>query len=311
MRYEPKTQSFSSTDLNKNHIKDTGIVFPLEKANNQANFASICVRRNGEVKLAHIDYRLANGEISEQSSITYEKGFCAGIVYNTIPEKRVSSVAKLFGQTDEPKKDDSYYITNNGEISKSKLINLVNIFKDYNYEPNLQFIIADNLKLKNINFIQTTSFQQQQQYSKNFFNKFYNYKPIQEEEFLTLTKKQQEQAILELINIQDEPNRTHSLLFYDEEKHEFNTSHDRYMYYFSILEELDYDFISMCESNPLIKIPKEPGSIYPMGLFDLQNFLIDNYQIDQQKIESMSYKQLQEIFKKGQSNGNPSNRTKQ
>ena len=65
--------SFSGTDYDKNP-NNAGIVFPLQKANNQSSFSSIlCHDNNDVVKLVRTEYRNAT---SDENQITYSHGSC-------------------------------------------------------------------------------------------------------------------------------------------------------------------------------------------------------------------------------------------
>ena len=76
-----KNQSFSSTDLKKdpdNH----GIVYSLESGTDKPNFAGIMALDSGVCNLAHMEYRVVNGEVYKD--LTYQQSRCQAIVLNDI-----------------------------------------------------------------------------------------------------------------------------------------------------------------------------------------------------------------------------------
>lgn len=95
-----RQQFFSGTDYNKNPNADTGIIFPLADAKNQANFASIIAHDKGKTFLAHTEYRRATGIIKKDTDkIQYEKGRC--VSYVKVPSTQPSLTEQLFGYEKE------------------------------------------------------------------------------------------------------------------------------------------------------------------------------------------------------------------
>ena len=87
-----KHQSFSSTDLKKdpdNH----GIVYSLESGTEKPNFAGIMAIDSGVCNLAHMEYRVVNGEVYKD--LTYKQSRCHAIVLNDIDNR--SMVEQLLG----------------------------------------------------------------------------------------------------------------------------------------------------------------------------------------------------------------------
>ena len=87
-----KHQSFSSTDLKKdpdNH----GIVYSLESGAEKPNFAGIMAIDSGVCNLAHMEYRVVNGEVYKD--LTYKQSRCHAIVLNDIDNR--SMVEQLLG----------------------------------------------------------------------------------------------------------------------------------------------------------------------------------------------------------------------
>ena len=82
-----KHQSFSGTDLKKdpdNH----GIVYPLESGTDKPNFAGIMAIDSGVCNLAHMEYRVVNGEVYKD--LTYQQSRCQAIVINDIDERSLA-----------------------------------------------------------------------------------------------------------------------------------------------------------------------------------------------------------------------------
>lgn len=87
-----KHQSFSSTDLKKdpdNH----GIVYSLESGTEKPNFAGIMAIDSGVCNLAHMEYRVVNGEVYKD--LTYKQSRCHAIVLNDIDNRSI--VEQLLG----------------------------------------------------------------------------------------------------------------------------------------------------------------------------------------------------------------------
>ena len=82
-----KNQSFSSTDLKKdpdNH----GVVYSLESGIDKPNFAGIIAIDSGTCNLAHMEYRVVNGEVYKD--LTYKQSRCHAIVLNDIDDRSIA-----------------------------------------------------------------------------------------------------------------------------------------------------------------------------------------------------------------------------
>lgn len=82
-----KNQSFSGTDLKKdpdNH----GIVYALESGVDKPNFAGIMAIDSGICNLAHMEYRVVNGEVYKD--LTYQQSRCQAIVINDTDERSLA-----------------------------------------------------------------------------------------------------------------------------------------------------------------------------------------------------------------------------
>lgn len=137
-RHPTGVASFSGTDLKKDHEVDTGIVFPLKTGDKTPSFSSIIY--NNPVKLIHTEYRVATGDVTTEAGIQYQKGRCAtyikaNVVYPSMAEK-------FFGQAPT---NMSYVVDTTAIADLSKI---VKVLTQIVYEPNVQFIKADNVKKK-------------------------------------------------------------------------------------------------------------------------------------------------------------------
>lgn len=137
-RHPTGVASFSGTDLKKDHLKDTGIVFPLQKANETPSFSSIIY--NNPVRMIHSEYRIATGNTEEESGIHYREGRCATYVKGQIEP---ASIAERF--LGIASKDTTHLVTKDPELAK---ISLEDMLSRINYEPNTQFVKKENLKKK-------------------------------------------------------------------------------------------------------------------------------------------------------------------
>ena len=128
-------QYFSSTDLSKN-INKPGIVFPLLKANNQPNFASILIYNsfNKRVDVARTEFRLAN---NVNDDIHYNKNHCITVTnqdnVNEVESRFMDMEDKSILVVDSNKiKTITYHLKQNFHIPKW-------------VEANFDFIDSDNL----------------------------------------------------------------------------------------------------------------------------------------------------------------------
>lgn len=123
-----KHQSFSGTDLCVT-AKDHGVVYPFGTAfNNKPNFAGIMALDSGQCKVAHYEYRIANGTLG--TDISYVKGRCAAIMVND-KESTLSKVEQLFKPAEEP-----FEVKENFSlVSDSSLEVLSNMFLETNFSP--------------------------------------------------------------------------------------------------------------------------------------------------------------------------------
>lgn len=148
---ETNGQTFSGTDLNKNPDKDTGIVFPLANPNNQVSVSSIIDHRNGKVRLAHCEARIAN---QEGDNTVYRKGLAIAVVLddpNLYPPIPVSQ--QLFG-VKSPVKD--YVVTSSKDINiaslnaNKNLSVIIESFRSLDYKADTSFIFSHNVEKKPI-----------------------------------------------------------------------------------------------------------------------------------------------------------------
>ena len=144
-------QAFSGTDLNKDPDKDTGIVFPLANPSNQVSVSSIIDHREGKVRLAHCEARVANQEGDET---VYRKGLALAIVLddpNLYPDIPVSQ--QLFGVQKTTK---DYVVTSDKGLnvmdinSNKNLAVIIESFRNLDYKPDTSFIFEHNLERKPI-----------------------------------------------------------------------------------------------------------------------------------------------------------------
>lgn len=145
-RHPTGVSSFSGTDLKKDHEKDTGIVFPLQSANETPSFSSIIY--NNPVRMIHSEYRIATGNTEEESGINYREGRCGTYVKGKVLS--VSAAEKFLGIT---AKDTTSLVTKDSELSN---ICLEGILAGIHYEPNTQFVKAENVKKKTYSYYKTT-----------------------------------------------------------------------------------------------------------------------------------------------------------
>jgi len=160
-------QSFSGTDLSTNK-KDIGIVFPFESAKeNKPNFAAIVgIDQNNLMKIAHCEYRTANGTINKD--LKYIKHKCTSII--TRDNKKVSDINKIFGDESFVKHYAKYNNTREHEIINQ----LAMIFKNIKFEASTDAIIEDNIKLRKS--FQTTN-------NNKMLNLFSNSPEVSKEEY--------------------------------------------------------------------------------------------------------------------------------
>lgn len=131
-------QSFSVTDLNKKS-SEPGVVFPLSTGIYKPNFAGIMAVQNDVCKIAHFEYRLANGDIKDK--ITYEKGRCITVVYGK--QSELSSVEKIVGV---PQKEDEHLYDNS--YSSHIEQELKNILNRLEFKPSTHSVLPQNLTKK-------------------------------------------------------------------------------------------------------------------------------------------------------------------
>jgi len=142
-RHPGSLSKFSSTDLSKDYLNDIGIVFPLQEATNQANFASIILHKEGITKLARTEFRIANGNVEDDLGITYFHGRC--ISYVKAPDAIPSEVEELFGYKPIVRE---YMLADDCKMD-APFVNVVKEAWDaIDYEPNTEFIKAENIKRK-------------------------------------------------------------------------------------------------------------------------------------------------------------------
>ena len=145
-RHPTGVANFSGTDLRKNHITETGVVFPLASGDNTPSFSSIIY--NHPARLIRTEYRLATGNTNE-AGITYRKGRCIALS-KKIPEVR-SMAENWFMSTENT---DEYAIISNG-ITPNIPQSLLDLINSVTVEPNTQFVNPDNVKQRTYSFERT------------------------------------------------------------------------------------------------------------------------------------------------------------
>ena len=111
-----KNQSFSGTDLKKdpdNH----GIVYALESGVDKPNFAGIMAIDSGVCNLAHMEYRVVNGEVYKD--LTYQQSRCQAIIINDIDERSLAE--QRIGVLHEP-----YYTKQTVALISTRLLEMLN-----------------------------------------------------------------------------------------------------------------------------------------------------------------------------------------
>ena len=141
-----KHQRFSGTDLATNHIAETGIVFPLSSGTRKPNFAGIMAHDASENRVAHFEYRLADGTVNAETgtAITYSKGRC--ISYVQTPKGKVSAIESLLGLIP---KDRSYGTEDNADVYPV-VQEITKLWDTSDFNSMTQFIDPNNVAAKHI-----------------------------------------------------------------------------------------------------------------------------------------------------------------
>lgn len=137
-----RRQGFSGTDLKTDHEHNTGIVFPLAQADIQANFASIMCIDGGTTYLAHSEYRIANGKVSDDKGISYYEGRCCS--YIKVP-KPSQSEAEAFLDLEV---EDLSYMEGRGLEASPLLDKVTELWDSLDYQSNTDFIKEANVSKK-------------------------------------------------------------------------------------------------------------------------------------------------------------------
>jgi hypothetical protein len=137
-RHPSGVGSFSGTDYGKNHIVNTGVVFPLSIANETPSFSSIMY--NNPIKLTRTEYRIATGS-TQAEGIMYRKGRTA-TVYITEPEA-TSQIEQYLGIGVNTDGLNNITLVDNGISSLPTP--LLKLIASVDVEPNTQFIAAENV----------------------------------------------------------------------------------------------------------------------------------------------------------------------
>ena len=129
-------QSFSGTDLDTNP-EEHGVVYPFKSPKDNApNFAGIMAIDSGTCRLAHNEYRIANGELGKD--IKYEEGRCVAIVVEN--DLALSEVNKIFFQPRE------YYIKEkNFTLTEELAVVMSNLYKEWGIKPNTILVRSEHL----------------------------------------------------------------------------------------------------------------------------------------------------------------------
>lgn len=139
------SQSFSGTDLKKDHTTDTGIVFPLSSAeNDKPNFAGIMAHDFNVNHIAHFEYRTVNGTVNAETKtpIKYTKGRC--IAYVKDKPTTISGIEALLGI---PITDPSYKKLNNATFYPL-VERITALWHQSEFLPATQFIDPKNITKK-------------------------------------------------------------------------------------------------------------------------------------------------------------------
>lgn len=142
-RHPGSLSSFSVTDLNKSHITETGIVFPLKEAKNESNFASIILHKDDRTTIAHTEFRIAEGNVDDDLGITYTHGRC--FTYVKAEDSSPSQIEQLLGYKPTVRR---YDVADSCLKTSDLLTSLKAIWDEMNYSPNTQFILPENITKK-------------------------------------------------------------------------------------------------------------------------------------------------------------------
>lgn len=143
--------SFSGTDYSKT-IGDPGVCFPLDEPVNQASFSSIlCHGANDIAKMVRTEYRFAN---FEDGNNVYYHGKCLQYIrgYEYELHESFSPIqAMFFGNTKVTKMSCEDYHMKDGfddTLENTFIEQIVQLFKDCNYEPDTSLVLKENLTTK-------------------------------------------------------------------------------------------------------------------------------------------------------------------
>jgi hypothetical protein len=137
-RHPNGVSSFSGTDLKKDHVKNTGIVFPLKSANETPSFSSIIY--NNPVRLIHTEYRIATGDTDNQEGINYKKGKAVTYIKDDI--STISEAEQFFGK--QPV-DQSYIVSKETEFDSFIIDEYLSTI---DYEIDTRFVKEENVEKK-------------------------------------------------------------------------------------------------------------------------------------------------------------------
>lgn len=148
-------QGFSGTDLCKNHLQETGVVFPLSSGDKKPNFAGIMAHDGGSGywdkstpinNVSNYEYRLVSGAITDDpnSRVTYSKGMC--VAYIREPEVKQTFFKSLFVPTPE----SGYYKTKDIDPADSAdFFNaLAEIWDNLDFTQSTDLVIPSNVTEK-------------------------------------------------------------------------------------------------------------------------------------------------------------------
>lgn len=138
-------QSFSMTDKCKDTTKDTGIIYPLSKANNQASFSHIIDHNSlNKTMIKNSEYRLANNTVN--GDIEYSQGRCITYVKSSTIEP--SMVETLLGI--KPNNISYVFTKDVKDISNEFIQFILNKLDNLDYQSQTKFILEENLKEKEL-----------------------------------------------------------------------------------------------------------------------------------------------------------------
>ena len=153
-------QSFSGTDLDSDHKHNTGIVFPLAEGSMKPNFAGIMAHVGSSNKVAHYEYRIADGKVGPlpTDEIKYYRGRCIAIIRAkktpAVAPVAPSAISGMFGVPTVPgvpEKANTYFALNELDkdtVESTTVVNLKQLWESSTFVPFTDAVIPDNIARK-------------------------------------------------------------------------------------------------------------------------------------------------------------------